>query len=178
MQLFSKDSPFFESYLRTIKGFQGIVAEIEEFANIAKVVSSWNPEVMINSFFVATTPFKSGFKVLNHGDDWLNNLMFKIRDDDGSTEAVKLLDYQISYWGSPAGDLFYFLVSSVQDEFKTKHFDEFIAFYHSELVSSLTKLNFDSEKIPTLSELWMDLMEKRQLGELIASNDDELSVII
>jgi thiamine kinase-like enzyme len=169
MPLFTTDSPLFEGYLKIIREFQSVVSEFEEFSRISKIVSTWVPEVMINSFFLATTPFKNGFKILNHGDDWLNNLMFKFNSDGTETEEVKLLDYQMSYWGSPAGDLFYFLISSVQDEFKAKHFDEFIEFYHSELVTSLKKLNFD-QYIPTLSELWSELLEKRQCGELIAVN--------
>jgi len=76
---------------------------------------------------------------------------------------VKLLDYQISYWGSPAGDLFYFLISSVQEEIKVEKFDDFIQFYHERLVDSLKKLNYD-QHIPTLSELQIDLIEKRALG--------------
>jgi aminoglycoside phosphotransferase (APT) family kinase protein len=144
------------------------VSEISE-DRISEIVSNWTADVMINSFFVPTAPFKNGFKILNHGDDWLNNMMFKLSEDGTNTEDVKLLDFQISYWGSPSGDLFYFLISSVQDEFKVQHFDEFIEYYHSELVASLVKLNYD-QHIPTLSELHSDLLEKRQFGELIEVN--------
>lgn len=110
---------------------------------------------------------KCGFRVLNHGDDWLNNMMFKI-DSENKTTAVKLLDYQIAFWGSPIGDLFYFLMSSVKDEHKADSFDELVEFYHTELVESLQKLGFDGH-IPTLSELHIDLLEKRQYGNLINS---------
>ncbi|KAG5675463.1 hypothetical protein PVAND_005365 [Polypedilum vanderplanki] len=165
LQLFTKDSPFYEGYFKMIREFRSVISEIKGFEKIHKVVSTWDPEVMINSFFEATKPFKNGFKILNHGDDWLNNIMFKI-NDKGITEDVKLLDYQISYWGSCAGDLFYFLISSVKDECKTKYFDEFIEYYHSELVNSLKKLNYD-QHIPTLNELWDDLLEKRQFASSI-----------
>ena len=88
-------------------------------------------------------------------------MMFRL-DENGNTLDVKLIDFQISYWGSPAGDLF--LISSVKDDIKVKYFDEFIEFYHEKLVESLKKLNYD-QHIPTLTELHIELLEKRQCCE-------------
>lgn len=142
-------------------GLTKIIHGLEGFQKIAEKISSWDPIQMINSFFVPSKPMRCGFQVLNHGDDWLNNMMFK--REEGKTVDVKFLDFQISYWGSPVGDLFYLLVSSVQDDIKVKHFDDFIELYHDELEASLKKLNYD-QHIPTLSELHIDLIEKRQFG--------------
>jgi hypothetical protein len=54
----------------------------------------------------------------------------------------------------------------VKDEIKAEKFDEFILYYHEKLVESLKKLEYD-QHIPTLSELQIDLIDKRVAGEKI-----------
>jgi hypothetical protein len=72
----------------------------------------------------------------------------------------------MSYWGSPAGDLFYFLISSVRDDVKVKYFDEFIEFYHQELYDTLKKLNYE-QQIPTLQDIHEELLDKKIFGACI-----------
>ncbi|XP_055845195.1 uncharacterized protein LOC129911420 [Episyrphus balteatus] len=52
------------------------------------------------------------FKVLNHGDLWVNNCMFKCVN--GLPSDMLFIDFQMSYFASPAFDLHYFLNTSVQ----------------------------------------------------------------
>lgn len=80
------------------------------------------------------------------------------------------------FQGSPAGDLFYFLISSVREEIKVEKFDEFIQFYHERLVDSLKKLNYN-QHIPTLSELQIDLIEKRAMGKKKSKRTFRKSII-
>lgn len=104
---------------------------------------------------------KNGFAVLNHGDLWVNNLMMSLDD-------VIFIDFQMQVWTSPSIDLFYFLITSVEDGIKVKHFDEFLQFYHHELTASLVKLNC-GQMVPSLIELYDDILEKGSYGKL--SND-------
>ncbi|KAJ9590309.1 hypothetical protein L9F63_027852, partial [Diploptera punctata] len=53
----------------------------------------------------------SGYNVLNHGDLWLNNIMFRYNEDSQQVQDVRFVDYQLSYYSSPVVDLFYFLIS-------------------------------------------------------------------
>lgn len=115
---------------------------------------------------VASQPMRNGFQVLNHGDNWINNMLFK-SDKKGNPIDVKFIDFQNCHWGSPIGDLMYFLFTSVHDEIKTNHFDELIAFYHKELIKSLNELKY-SENAPTLDVLKQDLMEKRGFSKKLA----------
>ncbi|XP_054016550.1 uncharacterized protein LOC128896965 [Hylaeus anthracinus] len=48
------------------------------------------------------------FCVLNHGDCWINNMMFK-ENEKGQPVDVLLLDYQMAVYASPVIDLLYFL---------------------------------------------------------------------
>jgi agmatine/peptidylarginine deiminase len=151
--------------VKTLNEFKKVVGEIEGFEEPLKVINKWKPEKMLSSFVIPAKPMKCGFRVLNHGDDWLNNMMFKV-DDDGNSVAVKLVDFQFTFWGSPIGDLYYFLFTSVRDDVKIDQFDEFIEHYHSKLREFLEELGFDGH-IPTLSELQVELLEMRQFGELL-----------
>lgn len=97
MPQFCSDSPFYAGYVKTHGGFVKVLREIEGFSTIADMIAKWKPGVRLNTFFVGAEPMRCGFKILNHGDDWLNNMMFKVDENEESVD-VKLLDYQISYW--------------------------------------------------------------------------------
>lgn len=98
-----------------------------------------------------TEPDLSEFNVLNHGDCWSNNIMFKY-DEQGNILETYLVDYQMPRYTSPAYDLIYFLLSSTKLEIKLEDFDYFIKFYHDQLVASLEVLNY-RKPIPSLKEI-------------------------
>lgn len=97
MPQFTNESPFYAGYTKTHKGFVKVLHDIEGFSPIADLISKWKPGIRLNTFFVGAEPMRCGFKVLNHGDNWLNNMMFR-QNEKGESVDVKLLDYQISYW--------------------------------------------------------------------------------
>ncbi|XP_063225243.1 uncharacterized protein LOC134532601 [Bacillus rossius redtenbacheri] len=70
--------------------------------------------------------------VLNHGDFWPNNMLFKYSEDTGRVESIKFVDFQMSHFGSPAADLHYFLVSSPSAQIRADGTDALVEEYHSE----------------------------------------------
>jgi aminoglycoside phosphotransferase (APT) family kinase protein len=141
--------------------FQEVVATLPNCEKIAPKVQQIDMMKLMITFIAMAEPMRNGFQCLSHGDGWLNNMMFK--SADGNFIDCKMLDFQLSYWGSPAADLIYLLISSVADDVKVAHFDELIEFYHEVLVDSLTKLNYEHQ-IPTLCELHVDMLDKGALG--------------
>lgn len=99
------------------------------------------------------------FNVLNHGDSWCNNFMFQY-NDEGQRDNTLLVDFQLVQYGSPAHDLLYFLLSSVQQEIRLKEFDFFIKFYHTELSENLRFLNYQKE-VPSLCEIHISILRNR-----------------
>lgn len=91
------------------------------------------------------------FNVLNHGDCWSNNVMFQY-DAFGKIKETYLIDYQLPKYGTPAQDLYYFLLSSTRYELKLSKFDYFIKYYHDHLCENLKLLNYP-KKMPTLRDL-------------------------
>ena len=147
----------FVCFVEAIRSYGGC----DEYAD---KIAKWDINKICSSFVDLAEPMGNGFQVLNHGDMWVNNFMLKY-DSDGSPIDVKLIDYQMSFWASPAADLIYFLISSIQDDIKVDHFDELVAYYHSVLVESLNKLKYDGV-IPTLEELNADILVKGHFGEI------------
>ena len=78
MPQFTSDTPFYAGYVKTHGGFVKVLREIDGFSAIAELIAKWNPGVRLNTFFVGAEPMRCGFKVLNHGDDWINNMMLML----------------------------------------------------------------------------------------------------
>ncbi|XP_055605520.1 uncharacterized protein LOC129753699 [Uranotaenia lowii] len=102
----------------------------------------------------------SVYHVLNHGDLFYKNMMFKMVDD--VPQEMLLLDYQMSVWGSPAIDLIYSLYDACSVDTRDNHRDELISFYHECLMESLKKLGYTS-KIPSLEELQVEITKNGHL---------------
>ncbi|XP_055909387.1 uncharacterized protein LOC129944177 [Eupeodes corollae] len=100
------------------------------------------------------------FKVLNHGDLWVNNCMFK--HVNGLPNDMLFIDFQMSYYASPAIDLHYFLNTSVQLNVLISKRYILLRTYYRALKSTLEALNYD--KIPSWEEFKSDLRAKEFIG--------------
>jgi hypothetical protein len=158
-----EESPFYESFMKMHAGLIDAVKNYDGFESYAEKIEKWDKTKIMTQYIDIEQPMKCGFVVMNHGDPWLNNMMFKADADNKSIDC-KLIDFQLTFWASPAADLLYFLISSVENDIKVDHFDDFIEFYHTELSSGLKKLGYE-QYIPTLGELHVDLLEKGFFGE-------------
>lgn len=97
----------------------------------------------------------SEFNVLNHGDCWSNNIMFKYGESKNIIETV-FIDFQYCKYGTPAQDLYYFLLSSAEHDLKVDKFDFFIKVYHEKLVENLELLDYP-KKSPSLIDIHIAL---------------------
>ncbi|XP_017874661.1 PREDICTED: uncharacterized protein LOC108621704 [Drosophila arizonae] len=94
------------------------------------------------------------FNVINHGDCWANNLLFKF-DQSGNLKDMLFVDFQNPRYAHPATDLLYFIMTSVDMNYKLTYFDYFIKYYHDQLVKHLKLLDY-KERVPKLVELQME----------------------
>lgn len=162
MPVLVEDDPIASGFLKLYKGFANVVASYGDCDIYAAKILKWSRKKILSSLFDAAEPMRNGFCVLCHGDLWLNNLMFK-SDGENNPIDVSIIDFQVCFWGSPACDLFCFLLSSVADCVKIEHFDDLIEFYHEALTSSMKKLSYEMN-VPTLVELHTDLLDKGNYG--------------
>lgn len=73
------------------------------------------------------------------------------------------LDFQLSYVGSPAVDLNYFLFGSLNENVRKVHFKYIIHEYQRVLRETLEKLKYDGH-IPTLKEIHIELINNSLIG--------------
>ena len=102
------------------------------------------------------------FNVLNHGDFWLNNVLFQNCSENQTLETY-FIDYQLCKYGSPTLDLYMFLLSGTSLDIKIPYFDYFIQFYHDNLLKYLQILKYNG-KPPTLKELQLMLLKYGYMG--------------
>lgn len=102
------------------------------------------------------------FFVLNHGDLWSNNMMWKIDQDGLPTDCV-LVDFAIGYVGSLGIDLTYLFFSSTCNDIKDREIDLLIQYYHENLVAVLKKVGYKGH-IPSLLEIQYEFLKRAYYG--------------
>lgn len=106
------------------------------------------------------------FKVLNHGDFWCNNIMFRYNENDGSLEETYFVDLQMPRYGTVAQDLLYFILSSTQLDLKVACFDELIHYYHVHLIKHLQLLDYQ-KPMPLLRDIHQSIIKKGVWGKYL-----------
>jgi hypothetical protein len=101
--------------------------------SVAKAVDSWPDyaeryswklraiaDVMLDRVLQITRRDDDAFNALDHGNLWVNNMLFRYSD---VTEVLRFVDFQFTYFSSPAIDLQYFFSTSLCEEVREYHMD-------------------------------------------------------
>ncbi|XP_061395523.1 uncharacterized protein LOC133331144 [Musca vetustissima] len=107
------------------------------------------------------------FNVLNHGDCWANNIMFQY-DAFGKIKDILFVDFALGKYGSPANDLYYFILSSCSADIKLAQFDYFIRFYYGHLVENLKLLQY-ARPLPKLINIHGSLLKNGLAAYMVVS---------
>ncbi|KAL2720470.1 uncharacterized protein V1478_010046 [Vespula squamosa] len=99
------------------------------------------------------------FCVINHGDCWINNIMFK-DNELGEPSEVLLVDYQMSVYSSPAIDLLYFLNICPDNKLKYEKEDYFLTLYIRTLGNIMETIGCVT-KPPTIKDLKRSMYKRR-----------------
>ncbi|XP_076654906.1 uncharacterized protein LOC143360182 [Halictus rubicundus] len=99
------------------------------------------------------------FCVLNHGDCWINNIMFK-ENERGEPVDLRLVDYQMAVYTSPAIDLLYFLNICPEFSIIYDKDDYFVELYLNTLKETMEKINCETSP-PTMQQLKRALHKRR-----------------
>lgn len=102
------------------------------------------------------------FNVLNHGDLWNNNIMFRYLEREPNIENVRLLDYQMLHYCSPAIDLHFFLIVGASLKAKA-NMQGLLRYYFSKLTHYLDILGL-SKRLPTWDDFFEDFRSRTSYG--------------
>uniref|UniRef100_A0A1B6DHA2 CHK kinase-like domain-containing protein n=1 Tax=Clastoptera arizonana TaxID=38151 RepID=A0A1B6DHA2_9HEMI len=83
---------------------------------------------------------RKGLRVLNNGDFWLNNLMFRY-DACGRVRDVLMCEFQSTRYCPPAADVQYFIASSSRLDVRLNQLDTLLEIYRNTLNESLETLD-------------------------------------
>jgi len=171
----SYDEDYAEGFhtLKSIETYQPYLDEcidnfieaIKKLANgetFAEKVEKWRG-VSFAALCKASMYDETSLNVMNHGDLWGNNMMF-LHDENGKPTEVRFVDYQLSFWGSAAHDIYNVMICSWENDIKIKKFDDFIKFYSAQLAENLKLLNYQ-KKIPTLEDVYKELNKRKFIGK-------------
>ncbi|TDG39970.1 hypothetical protein AWZ03_013609 [Drosophila navojoa] len=101
--------------------------------------------------------------VLNHGDLWVNNFMYKYHDElpTKPIDAI-FVDFQNSFFGSPGCDINFFLNSSVQLDVLMHRREFLIQTYYASLRESLERMH--SEFVPSYADIQHEIHARELYG--------------
>jgi hypothetical protein len=115
----------------------------------------------------AVKPVSGSLSVLNHGDFWVNNMMFHYCPNTGKADDVRFIDFQISRYTSPAVDLLYFIYSSPSEDVRSEYTENLLETYHRELSYTLKVLGCEHHKF-TIEQLKKECEDKAFFGLITA----------
>ncbi|XP_031354684.1 uncharacterized protein LOC116179110 [Photinus pyralis] len=148
-------------------GFREVINTCKRWPELNKYapkLTSLQEDFMVN--LLAANKPSTNFNVLNHGDFWINNIMF-LYDSIGHIEDVRFIDYQVLCYSSPSIDLHYFLIMGADVQTKQKA-TELLRRYHEKLIHYLIKLSAKTVP-PTWDEFFEDFRSRAFYGIVTAA---------
>jgi hypothetical protein len=108
-------------------------------------------------------PVPGSLSVLNHGDFWVNNMMFHYCPETGKPDQVRFIDFQLSRYSTPALDLQYFIYSSLSEPVRCEYTEHLLEVYHTELRDTLKALGSDHH-VYTIEQLKKEYEDRSFFG--------------
>ncbi|XP_066992694.2 uncharacterized protein [Anabrus simplex] len=156
-------SPFLQPTLDTLASAVEKWPEYERFGDKIRQIAATSVDRIID----VVKPKNNSLCVLNHGDFWINNILFRYHPKNGKVLGAKFVDFQVSRYSSPALDLQYFIYTSAKEDVRDKSLRHLLQEYHASLTHTLQLLGCGKYAI-TFGELEQEMKERAFFGLITA----------
>lgn len=146
-----KEPIFQQSYKDTdeVKNLGKIIIKglIDEDKHYSERVQQFLDNRLENMFYATDGKAAEPYAVVNHGDIWTNNMLFKYDQEENVPYDFRFIDLQVCRYASPVLDIVYILFCCCTQEMRSKHHDELINEYYKTLSKFLERFGYDSNII-------------------------------
>lgn len=113
---------------------------------------------------VSLANYKNKYSVIGHGDCWTPNFLFKYGDNETVPIGVKMIDFQLARFASPALDISFFIYSCTTQELRERHYDELLKAYHDGVAEQLQVAGLEVEHVFPYSALLEEMKNRACFG--------------
>lgn len=157
-----------DTFYNMFNGFlQGLIGASGKWAGYEKITAHlqrFSDNFRKNLLDAAKPKSNDRYVVLNHGDLWTTNFMYAYDNSaqpELPTRAI-FIDFQISFYGSPACDLNFFLNTSLKLELLQQRREDLIKVYYQAFRDTLEYARYDA--IPSYEDLLFELRNRETYG--------------
>ncbi|XP_037920911.1 uncharacterized protein LOC119657857 isoform X2 [Hermetia illucens] len=152
--VFRENIPLVAEVLNTMPGYERFYPKLmkiyDNYREIALKMVEPDPE--------------NDIKVLNHGDLWVNNFLFKYDEKTQQPTDIVFVDYQGTFFNSLGIDLNYLFATSAQVDVLKRKMELIEKYYYPVFIETLK--NLEIESIPTLQDI-INQVKQREIYNLI-----------
>ncbi|EDW02989.1 uncharacterized protein LOC6562379 [Drosophila grimshawi] len=160
-----KSQPFKLLFGTQLLKLAALINDCEGFGSITGKLYRYH-EHFTERVLKSIYPLRGAFNVLNHGDLWVNNIFFKY-DEQYKVQQVKIIDFQLCFYGSLGFDVNYFLNTSLELEVLKNQRQQLIDAYSDALVCCLKQLPW-SQPLPTYDDIMAEIRAREAYGFFVA----------
>uniref|UniRef100_T1GZ73 CHK kinase-like domain-containing protein n=1 Tax=Megaselia scalaris TaxID=36166 RepID=T1GZ73_MEGSC len=143
-----------------LKKLQSVVKQWPGYEKIAEKLLKFQ-EKFIENLIKCGEQRPGEFAVLNHGDFWVNNMMFKYNEAGEPIDCV-FVDMQMNIYSSPGLDLNYFFNTSLPVDTLINKREYLIEVYYDSLKDTLKSLHY--ETIPSYETVLNEVAAREDHG--------------
>ncbi|KAK9512738.1 hypothetical protein O3M35_001099 [Rhynocoris fuscipes] len=100
---------------------------------------------------------EDNFNVINHGDCWVCNLMFKYDPYENIPIDLRFVDFQFVHYESYAWDIIFYIYTSIRGDLRRKHYNDLLRAYHKSLSDTLLLYKYPEHEIPSLDDVFKEV---------------------
>ncbi|XP_037921739.1 uncharacterized protein LOC119658416 [Hermetia illucens] len=152
-------NPIFETaFSKNMKLGADILSKIPGYERFReKLMKIYENSAKIALKMVELDP-ENDIKVLNHGDLWINNFLFKYDEHTKRPTDIVFVDYQGTFFNSLGIDLNYLFITSAQVDVLKRKVELVEKYYYPVFVDTLKSLQIES--IPTIQDVTKQLWQR------------------